>query len=346
MIMKKILNKIIFFINSLFLFLLLLSNISVYINPNIFWPISFLGLLFPLLFVINFFFLVYWVILLKKNMIANIIVLILSYSNISNYIGVANKENIKKDTIKVLSYNVRIFNAYGWIPQLKKETIYNYLKKENADILCIQEFYVKDEIPKMNYKYHHIGKQSKKSKWHMAIYSKYKQIYKATVTINGEKMNNTCIFSDIIIKNDTIRVYNIHLASNWFKESDYYFINNPNKETIYDNIIAVVNKMKETYKSRAKEALAIRKHINNSPYPVIVCGDFNDTPMSYAYKKIKGDLSDSFSKSGQGIGSSFVKIPALRIDYILYDKKFKSTNYKKDNIILSDHFPISCEIQL
>ena len=63
----------------------------------------------------------------------------------------------------------------------------------------------------------------------MAIYSNYPQIKKETVSIKGERMNNTCIYSDILIKKDTIRVYNIHLASNWFNSSDYSFIQDPKK---------------------------------------------------------------------------------------------------------------------
>ena len=86
--------------------------------------------------------------------------------------------------------------------------------------------------------------------------------------------------------------------------------------------------------------------MRKSPYPVIVCGDFNDTPLSYAYKKIKGDLIDSFVTCAIGIGESFVKIPGLRIDYIMHDKAFKSFNYHKQKEVLSDHYAISCEIEL
>ena len=84
--------------------------------------------------------------------------------------------------------------------------------------------------------------------------------------------------------------------------------------------------------------------MQKSPYPIIVCGDFNDTPLSYAYNSIKGDLIDAFSNSGKGIGESFVDIPALRIDYILHDNKFNSTNYQKHTHIFSDHYALSCEI--
>ena len=84
----------------------------------------------------------------------------------------------------------------------------------------------------------------------------------------------------------------------------------------------------------------------NSPFSIIVCGDFNDTPLSYAYNVLKGNLVDAFSISGRGIGVSFVKIPILRIDYILHDPNLKSTNYKNHKQILSDHYAVSCEITI
>jgi endonuclease/exonuclease/phosphatase family metal-dependent hydrolase len=178
----------------------------------------------------------------------------------------------------------------------------------------------------------------------MAIYSNYSQIKKETVSIKGERMNNTCIYSDMVIKEDTIRVYNIHLASNWFNSSDYSFMQNPQKEKLKEGLLGITKRMKNSYEKRAVEVKVIKEHIGTSPYPLIICGDFNDTPLSYAYHSIKGNLADAFSLSGKGIGTSFVKIPALRIDYILHDTEFKSTNYQKYNEVLSDHYAVSCEI--
>jgi endonuclease/exonuclease/phosphatase family metal-dependent hydrolase len=91
----------------------------------------------------------------------------------------------------------------------------------------------------------------------------------------------------------------------------------------------------------------IRRKIEESPYPVIVCGDFNDTPSSYAYRETKGWLKDAFVQSGRGIGLTYTgKLPSFRIDYILYNKKFRSYNFKIHKIPYSDHFPISCDLKL
>ena len=345
--MKKLslINKLLYFLNAISLLLLIFSYLSPYISPTLFWPISFIGLGFPILYIINIVFLIYWIIGFKKPIWANIIILLIGIGNISNYVGISPNSSSSKENIKVLSYNVRLFNKYNWLekPNVKKE-IFNFLKTENADILCIQEFYTADEIPNLNYPYRHIGLQSQKSQCRMAIYSHYPQTKKETVSIKGERMNNTCIYSDMLIKGDTIRVYNIHLASNWFNSSDYSFLQNPQQEKLKEGIFSITKRMRTSYKKRAEEVDVIKEHMQLSPYPLIVCGDFNDTPLSYAYHSIKGNLVDAFSQSGKSIGSSFVKIPALRIDYILHDADFNSTNYQKYNQILSDHYAVSCEI--
>jgi endonuclease/exonuclease/phosphatase family metal-dependent hydrolase len=274
------------------------------------------------------------------------VILLLGSGNIGAYFGTRPDATSSKENTKILSYNVRLFNRYNWLENPNvKEDIFSFFKEENPDILCIQEFYCPNEIPNLNYPYRHIGLQSKKSQWHMAIYSKYPQIKKKTVNIKGKRMNNTCIYSDMIINQDTVRVYNIHLASNWFKNSDYSFIQNPQKEKITDGIIGITKRMKSSFIKRAEEVEIIKQHIANCTYPIIVCGDFNDTPHSYSYNSIKGDLYDAFSMSGKGIGNSYVKIPALRIDYILHDNELKSSNYQKHKKILSDHYALSCEIK-
>ena len=281
----------------------------------------------------------------KKQIWANIIILLIGIQYINLFFGTQPTNYETTDSIKVLSYNVRLFNRYEWIkkPDIKSE-IFNFITEEKADILCIQEFYAPNRIPTLDYEYRHIGLQSKKDQWHMAIYSNFPQITKGTVSIKGELMNNTCIYSDLNLNKDTIRIYNVHLASNWFKNSDYSFLKNPKKETFREGIKGVVKRMKNSYKKRAEEAKVIKEHIESSPYPTILCGDFNDTPLSYAYNTISANLNDAFKESGKGIGQTFVEIPALRIDYILHEKEISSINYKQHKQRLSDHYAVSCEL--
>ena len=104
--------------------------------------------------------------------------------------------------------------------------------------------------------------------------------------------------------------------------------------------------MRDAYKLRAIQADTLSSRIKKSPYKVIVCGDFNDTPVSYTYNTVKGDLIDSFEESGSGIGQSYNgAFPSFRIDYVLHSKDIKSISYSCPKIPLSDHFPVVVRIK-
>ena len=322
---KKNLNRILFIINSVLLLLLLISYIVPKVHPDFFWHISLLGIFFPALLIINTIFGIYWIFCWKKYFWANLVIILLGTSHIDSII--ANQKNIldqekfnelqknKKhqfdQLINIMSYNVRLFNQNENIKDNNIENkILDAIKKEKPNILCIQEFNLTNKTETIFDFYN----QNKYNDNKLQILTKYRVIKSGYI-----KSKNICIYKDIVL-NDTIRIYNIHLQSNWVKS------------------------MKLSYQNRVSEALKIKKHINKSPYPVIVCGDFNDTPISYTFSNLKKGLADAFQESGIGIGNSFVGIPTLRIDYILHSKKYKSYNYKKNKYELSDHYPISCNI--
>ena len=322
---KKNLNKILYLINSITLLILLISYLTSYIHPDYFWQISLLGLFFPVVLITNVLFSIYWIITWEKYFWANFIIIIIGLSHINNIIGnqknkldtkayseiAKNKNHTFDQLINIMSYNVRLFNLNQNIKSDNiEDKIIEFIKEEKPNILCIQEFKKSDKTKEI-YKSFNKAKRSDNT---LQIITKYNEI-------NSGFVNNinSCIFSDIIL-NDTIRVYNIHLQSNWIKT------------------------MKLSYQTRANEAVIIKKHIESSPYPVIICGDFNDTPISYTYSTITDNLYDAFQESGIGIGSSYIGVPFLRIDYILHDKKYKSYNYKKYQNKLSDHYPISCDL--
>ena len=322
---KNNLNRILFIVNSILLLLLLASYIAPKVHPDFFWYISLLGIFFPAILIINIIFGIYWLFCWKKYFWANLVIILLGTSHIDNII--ANQKNIldqkkfnelqknKKhqfdQLINIMSYNVRLFNQNENIDDNDiVNKIRDVIRKEKPNILCIQEFNLTNETTKIFDLYNQKNANDNK----LQIITEYKVIKTGYI-----KSKNICVYKDIVL-NDTIRVYNIHLQSNW------------------------VNSMKSSYQNRVNEALKIKKHINKSPYPVIVCGDFNDTPISYTYSNLKNGLADSFKESGIGIGNSYVSIPTLRIDYILHSEKYKSYNYKKNKYELSDHFPISCDI--
>ena len=346
--MKKIFHYTIFFINSFVLLGIFFSLISPFINPNVFWPISFFGLFFPVFVITLFIFSIFWFFYNKKYLWINLVLLILSVPYINRFVSIGSSDSTEKE-INIMSYNVRLFNKWNWIDVKNiDEKIINFVNQEQVDIFCIQEYYNPKKDLNFNFIYSHIGLQRSTKEWHMAIYSNYPQINKETVIIDGEIMNNTCIFSDIVIDTDTIRIYNVHLASNFFNRNDIEFLSSPEleKEKIKRGIFGIIKRLKRSFESRGKEVNQIKKHIDKSPYPTIICGDFNDTPVSYAYQELGENKLDGFIESGNGIGATFTKIPFLRIDYILFDKQFSSSDFITHQGVLSDHRAISCKIKL
>ncbi len=323
----------------LLLFALFLSYASPYISPDtFFWPIALLALIYPFLLLLNVLFTIYWLIRFKKHFWANIIVIFFGYGHIQNLINIQDEVIDTESEFSVMSFNVRLFNAYYWIKKDKvKQEIIQYLNKESVSILCLQEFYAPEELPKLNYPYSHVGLQSERKSWRMATYSNFPIFKKGTVSISGERTNNVCIYSDIAVGGDSIRVYNVHLASNWFEKKDYDFLNRPSLE----GAESIIERLKTSFFKRAKQVKAIKVHMNNSPYPIILCGDFNDTPTSFTYKHLSEGLNDSFTKAETGLGQTYNgKFPTLRIDYILYSPEFELNSFKTTEVNLSDHFPI------
>ena len=342
--MKKFFHYTIFFLNSFALFGILFSLISPFINPNVFWPISFFGLFFPVFVIILFIFSMFWFFYNRKYMWINLILLLISTVYLSRFISINSSDDSNGEEINIMSYNVRAFDKDNWlkIENVYKETM-KFANKEEVDIFCIQEYDNTKKYINSNFKYSTIELEGSKENQHMVIYSNY-EIINDTINNGMEDMHNTCIFSDIVTKTGTIRVYNVHLASNFFSNNDLRFMSSPKLET--DKALGVTKRLRKSFESRGKQVQIIKRHIDNSPYPTIICGDFNDTPVSYAYQNLGKKKLDGFLESGNGFGATFTKIPFLRIDYILYDKQFSSSDFITHQEILSDHKAVSCKIKL
>ena len=144
--------------------------------------------------------------------------------------------------------------------------------------------------------------------------------------------------------NDTVRIYNMHLQSIAFAPNDYKYIEDLQSDVENEDIERsknILRRLKLAFIKRAKQSELISASISSCHFPIIVCGDFNDTPASYTYHTISQNLNDAFVESGNGLGRSYVgKFPSFRIDYILHSDKFKAHNFKTIREELSDHFPV------
>jgi endonuclease/exonuclease/phosphatase family metal-dependent hydrolase len=178
--------------------------------------------------------------------------------------------------------------------------------------------------------------------------SKYPIIAKGDVMFdNFASTDNYCIFADIVKHGDTIRVYNIHLQSIKLQQEDYEMfgatdaVPKEKKSTVR----LLIDKLTIAYPARAQQALKVIEHMETSPYPVVVCGDFNDTPMSYVYNQFNQKLVDSFLETRFGLGITYAgRVPAGRIDYIFHDPRLQAQQFTIQKKAFSDHYAVSCEI--
>jgi len=360
---KKIsfVDKIIISVNLIFTFFLILAYLSVRISPSDVSLLALFGLVYVFLFAANLLFVVFWAIRKKWFFLISLIAILIGYNLILNsfQINLFNQK-ANSNSFKIMSYNVRLFNKYKWNKNnnTSSEILY-FIEKESPDVLCFQEyysdqkdknlFYHKKLTKLINYKDYYISfgkKGGQRYNYGIATYTKFPIISEGVIRYEDE--NDISIFTDIVISEDTIRLYNCHLQSIKLGYEDYDFINNEsnnNEEHKIVGLYRIIKKMNNAYEKRAEQVLIIKKHIKQCPYKVIVCGDFNDNPNSYVYNKISANLDDAFKRSGQGIGNTYIRdLSVFRIDYILHSKFIKSYNYKKHKVNYSDHYPISCEI--
>ncbi|MCX6322464.1 MAG: endonuclease/exonuclease/phosphatase family protein [Bacteroidia bacterium] len=352
--MRKVLYKILLAVNAFFAFALLMSYLAVHINPDDFALPAIFGLAYPYLLLINIIFAIIWAMLLKFEALISVVVIAIGFTHFSNYIKLIKPARDKTNTFKVISYNVRLFNYFENKNSISSEKkILEFLKAQNPDILCLQEFFilgnptqkesdVKTALGGTYYSHMKVLGSGKNRFYGIATFSRYPIIRKGEIIHPGS--SSLSIYTDVLIQKDTFRIYNNHLQSFRLKRMERSFIEemttSDNKETM-DDVKSLSVSLKKGFVRRAQQAQVVKDHINKSPFPVIVAGDFNDTPVSYVYRKIRKGLNDSFVNSGYGAGFTYKgNYPPNRIDYILYDKALINSYFEIIRVKYSDHYPI------
>ncbi|MEG1402016.1 endonuclease/exonuclease/phosphatase family protein [Bacteroides sp.] len=357
---SKVFTYLLLAINAFFVGILLLTAYSPYIHPVVHPIESCMGLTFPIFLLINLCFFIFWLIVHYKYSALSLLGFLLCYSQILTYLPMNFRTAPTENSLKLLSYNIMAFN------HLEKtggaNPILSYIQKLDADIVCLQEYVTpqntkghlnEKEIRKglKAYRYRNVQQIGEKGSNQLACYSKY-PILSARV-IPYESHYNGSVAYEIKVGDDTLTVINNHLESNKLTKEDKVvyesMIKDPDADKVKSGARLLINKLAEASAIRSKQVDAIAREIATSPHaPIIVCGDFNDSPISYTHRVIAEQLKDAFTESGRGLGISYNQNKFyFRIDHILISKNMSSHNCTVDRSIdSSDHYPIWCHIEI
>jgi len=334
----KLFDKLAFLINSIAAALLLLSYTIPYLAPKSFAYISVLSLLVPILIVINILFFVFWLFKVKKQLLLSLIVLAVGFNHLGALYKVSSNNIEDVDNIAIMSYNVRLFNLYEWLEEEDAPTKINELiETQDPDIICLQEYMPNPDVVLSSYPYQFEKLNGENTKIGQIIASKFPIVNSGSIEFPDT--SNNAVFIDVLIKNDTIRVYNLHLQSLHIS-ADVAGLNAGNSDIL-------VKKTSETFKIQQEQAELFLEHKNRSNLKTIITGDFNNTPYSYVYRKIKGNYNDAFDMAGKGFGRTFdFKFFPIRIDFILSDNAFQVNGFSSISEKYSDHYPIIAKLKL
>lgn len=325
-------NKLVYFFNILCALLLLLACIAPYVTWELFSFLSFLSLIVPYLVMVNVLFFIYWSFLRKKQFLISFSILLLGYLTQGTFIKlVGSNKDIKSNEITVLSFNTLEFNGFKWTKNpVSREKIVGFINEQDADIVLLQEFGVQKSKEFKLYPYKFVNYNfSNEKKVVQAIFSKFPIINKGS--LDFPKSSNNAIYADLLIKEDTIRVYNLHLESLRVRAGSF-------KREQPDKLF---NRLKKSFVKQQEQANLVAKHSAGTTYDKIIGGDFNNTQFSSVYNTIKGNMTDTFLELGLGLGSTYnFKFLPFRIDFILVDEVFEVKAHKNFEVRLSDHKPV------
>jgi endonuclease/exonuclease/phosphatase family metal-dependent hydrolase len=371
---RKLTKRFFIICNFIAVFVFFLACMAAYLNAATYWYIALLGVGFIFITVILIGFLIFWLLFRSKWAFLPLLALIAGWSQIHALFAINPFHSYKKEkqagSFRVLTWNVSRWDEMNKIWKggtTNRLKMMEFIKDQDADILCLQEFFESRDpklfavnIPyiqkELNYPYYFFA--SDHITWNgiyehgVAIFSRFPIIDSFRIRYPGPdsmKGSESLIRATVDINGRKVNVFTTHLQSFLFNGNDYRGLKTIKKADDKDSVLeaskTIISKFRRSYGLRSEQAKIVKSILDNSQDPEIICGDFNDVPNSFTYFTIKGNRQDAFYKSF-GLGRTFVFIsPTLRIDYIMADQAFEVLQYKKTKLPYSDHFPIMADFR-
>ena len=317
------------------------------------------GLAAPFIIGVNMLLALFWIIRWKLIALVPLLLLISGYGVISRHVRVPIFRQYDKPApgdIRIMTYNVHTFRDASWNSSIDR--ISRYVRRVDPDILAIQEYYASSSTPADtisammgDYPYSkvfHIRRGQRHGEGYgLALYSRYKIARSYEILFDDQ--SNGCLYADLVIDNDTVRLFNCHMQTTDITDTDIALVEGVEQEKrqVKTGFLRIVEKLKTNGVKRSSQARIIASQVRMSPYPVILCGDFNDVPASYTYRKMSQGLYDGFKEAGRGYAHSFRELHGLfNVDYIFYSPYcFECVSYGSPSRPYSDHDPVVARLR-
>ncbi len=357
-------QQILWIFNVLVYFYSFLAFLAIYVPPASFWPAGFLTLSIPIVLVVHIFLTIYWIWVGSRRAWASLVILVMGYPFFERTFNLHwSRPATELRKIKVLSFNTQRLNAHDYYEgnRTRPKQIIEWIRDSDADIKCLQEFHDEDGSSVFNA----ITKIATKGDYNyyitpldqydhrtsgfdgVAIFSKFPIIRTGDIVFDRRTLNKA-IFVDVKVDEDTLRVFSVHLYSMSIR-AEKLEIDKKYKE-VKSGFTDVFRRLRNGFATHSRQIGIVDSCIQQSPYPVIVCGDFNSMPYSYTYQKMRRQLSNAFEDAGNGFGFSYrdPKLFFLRIDNQFYsESRLSAYDFQTHREVeFSDHFPITATYTL
>lgn len=353
-----LIDKIVLGLNIVVAACLLLSYLAPGTDPRDSTIIATLGFVYLFLVAGNLVFLPYWLFRKPLLMLISVVCVLAGFNMATAQYGFRKKVviNDKADTsdLRIMQYNVHSFLGIGrYEDTFVQKEIMEVIESKHPDIINLEEFAkyrvnrdsISNQIKallKTKYYYFNADKVFRKDSTGNAIFSKYPIVSTGLVGGNNNS-NSKSIYVDVKYKGKTVRVYCVHLIAVQIKSKS-------KKKVLSGKALGnssfVLGRLSGAFVMRSYQVDQIKKSFESCPYPYIVTGDFNDTPISYAVNELGDGLKNAFIEKGSGFQTTYWSSLPLQIDYILASKQFDVLNYQVLEEEISDHKPVISDLRL
>jgi endonuclease/exonuclease/phosphatase family metal-dependent hydrolase len=361
----KAIRRLMFSFNVLASLASLLVFAAGYLSPANYWPLVFMPYFSLPLLIIHLLFIGWWTLGRRWQVLLSVSTLLLGWSINQAAFQWTFREKETVDDIRILSYNVGNFRENGTEKialENTQQSILNLINEKQPDVLCLQEYFSKRRgqggftdllFDKMSFEQGYFEKIVGADGYGfsgIAIFSKYPIINRQYIPFQVKNTVNACIYADILVGNKIIRVINLHLQTNRLQGEELEYVRELRERPDVASgkgLLKIMDKIRFAARERAMQAEMVRSLIDTTPHPIVLCGDFNDLPASYAYRTIRGPLIDTFVKKGNGFGNTYAGFfPSFRIDQIFVSRHFHVSSQQIIRQRYSDHYPVFASVRL